>query len=83
MHLRRWLEETGISQNRLARDLDLGPWTVSRMINGTECPSPAEIIDIDRYTGGKITIYHWAEMYPKLYPYIHACTRAGNQGEPE
>ena len=55
MRLEQWLTETGTTQGKLARELEITQTAISRYISGARIPRAEHMVEIYEITDGVVT----------------------------
>ena len=55
MRLEEWLIETGTTQGKLARELEITQTAISRYVSGARMPRAEHMVEIYRITEGDVT----------------------------
>ena len=63
--LRNYLTNRGISQRWFAKAIGITPNHLSRIISGKSIPTIKLANEIEKQTGGLITMYDWVNENPK------------------
>lgn len=61
MTFNEWLDSTGVKQAFIARRLEVSPALVHRWKSGERAPSAEQIVTLEEFTGGAVTVRDWAE----------------------
>lgn len=68
MQLDQWLEKTGTSQSALARQIDILPSSVNRLVKGKNTPDWDTIEKIRIATNDAVTVLDWVERWRQRNP---------------